>query len=103
MNLALQAAASVRRWKLVGSLACCGVFLGLTLGEPQAAAQVETRPSGEVQLGNPTMPLEPAARELGHGDLQPDGRHAAAEMPLGGMPLGGPFYGIPIPLIFPTA
>ena len=43
MNLALQAAATVQRWKWAGALACCGVLLGLTLGGPQAAAQV--RPS----------------------------------------------------------
>ncbi len=98
MNLALQAAATGRRWKLVGSLACCGVLVGLTLGEPQAAAQVETRLRSETRLGNPTWLLEQASQQPVHVNLQPDRRHAAADGPL-----GGPFYGIPIPLIFPTA
>ena len=50
MNLALQAAATVRRWKWAGALACCGVLLGLTLGGPQAAAQVQPPPLGEIPI-----------------------------------------------------
>jgi hypothetical protein len=48
MNLALQAAAIMRRSKQASSLACCAVWLGLTLGRPQAVAQVMTPPDGGI-------------------------------------------------------
>jgi Alginate export len=98
MNLALQAAATVRRWKQASTLACCGVLLGLTLGERQAAAQVETRPSGEMQRGHPTLPLVPVPHESVQVNLQPDRRSAAVDVPA-----GSPFYSIPYFLIFPLA
>jgi hypothetical protein len=98
MNLALQAAATVQRGKQAGSLACCAVLLGLSLGAPQAAAQVKTPPDGEVRAAEPILPQRPALQEPVYVNLQPDGRPAAAEAPP-----RSPFYGIPYFLIFPTA
>jgi hypothetical protein len=98
MNLALQAAATTWRWKLVGLLACCGVSVGLTLGDSQAAAPVETRLSADTRRGHRTFLPEPTLPALVHVDPQSDRLYAAADMPF-----GGPFYSIPIPLIFPTA
>jgi hypothetical protein len=98
MNLALQVAALMRHSQQAGLLACCAVLLGLTLGGPQAAAQVKTPPDGEVRAAEPTLPQKPASQEPAYVNLQPEGRPAAADAPP-----GGPFYSIPIPLIFPTA
>jgi hypothetical protein len=70
MNLAWQAAPTVRRWKRAGSLACCSVLLGLALGGLQAAAQVQPLSLGEmpIPLMFPTAldrPMQPGRPFIG--------------------------------------
>jgi hypothetical protein len=99
MNLALRAAATVRRWRQGGLLACCAVLFGLTLGGPQAAAQVKTPPGGEI----PPASQEPVNVRLQSdgGDAAPDVTfdrvHSLATRPAAAM------HAPPIPMMFPVA